>query len=135
MGAKIAIVGTGAVGGYAGAHMAQAGEDVTFIDPWPEHVETMKAKGLKITAICPGFTKTEFGSVAGVQHIMDAEPRAFSQTAEEVVEIAIRANQRGKVVVVPGWHNKLAVGLMRGLPEPIVRAIIGAGSAKYHLGD
>ena len=40
MGHKIAIMGTGAVGGYAGAHMAQAGEDVTFIDPWPEHVET-----------------------------------------------------------------------------------------------
>src|SRR5258708_3155837 len=33
MGRKIAIVGTGAVGGYVGAHMVQAGEDVTFIDP------------------------------------------------------------------------------------------------------
>ena len=39
---KIAIVCTGAVGGYAGAHMVQAGEDVTFIDFWPEHVEHMK---------------------------------------------------------------------------------------------
>ena len=28
--ARIAIIGTGAVGGYAGAHMARAGEDVTF---------------------------------------------------------------------------------------------------------
>ncbi|MBS0642581.1 MAG: 2-dehydropantoate 2-reductase [Acetobacteraceae bacterium] len=51
MGYKIAIMGTGAVGAYAGAHMAQAGEDVTFIDPWPENVETMKAKGLKVTHI------------------------------------------------------------------------------------
>ena len=48
MGYKIAVMGTGAVGAYAGAHMAQAGEDVTFIDPWPENVETMKAKGLKV---------------------------------------------------------------------------------------
>ena len=39
MGRKIAIVGAGAVGGYAGAHMVQAGEDVTFIDPWPEQVK------------------------------------------------------------------------------------------------
>jgi hypothetical protein len=37
-GQGIVIVG-GAVGGYTGAHMAQAGEDVTFIDFWPEHVE------------------------------------------------------------------------------------------------
>jgi 2-dehydropantoate 2-reductase len=55
---RIAIVGTGAVGGYAGAHMAQAGEDVTFIDFWPENVETMRAKGLRITHIrdVPEFT-------------------------------------------------------------------------------
>ena len=49
MGSRIAIMGTGAVGGYAGAHMAQAGEDVTFIDPWPAHVEHMKKHGLRVT--------------------------------------------------------------------------------------
>jgi 2-dehydropantoate 2-reductase len=58
MGARIAIIGTGAVGGYAGAHMAQAGEDVTFVDFWPEHVEEMKANGLKISHVrdVPEFT-------------------------------------------------------------------------------
>src|SRR5262249_38945009 len=49
MGSRIAIVGVGAVGGYAGAHMAQAGEDVTFIDPWPAHVDQMKKGGLRVT--------------------------------------------------------------------------------------
>src|SRR5919107_5208822 len=49
MGKKIVIVGAGAVGGYTGAHMMKAGEDVTFIDGWPEHVETMKRDGLTIT--------------------------------------------------------------------------------------
>ena len=44
-------MGTGAVGAYAGAHMAQAGEDVTFIDPWPANVEAMKAHGLKVSHI------------------------------------------------------------------------------------
>ena len=48
-GKKIAFVGAGAVGGYAGAHMVQAGEDVTFIDPWPEHVEHMRKHGLRVT--------------------------------------------------------------------------------------
>ncbi len=51
MGYKIAFMGTGAVGAYAGAHMAQAGEDVTFIDPWPANVEQMKAHGLKVSHI------------------------------------------------------------------------------------
>lgn len=49
MGARIAIIGTGAVGGYAGAHMARAGEDVLFVDMWPENVEAMRAEGLTIT--------------------------------------------------------------------------------------
>ena len=49
MGKRIAIVGAGAVGGYAGAHMIAAGEDVTFIDPWPAHVEAMRQHGLRVT--------------------------------------------------------------------------------------
>jgi 2-dehydropantoate 2-reductase len=55
---RIAIIGAGAVGGYAGAHMAQAGEDVTFVDMWPEHVEAMRARGLRISHIrdVPEFT-------------------------------------------------------------------------------
>lgn len=49
MGNRIVIVGAGAVGGYTGAHMVKAGEDVTFLDTWPEHVEHMKKHGLKVT--------------------------------------------------------------------------------------
>jgi 2-dehydropantoate 2-reductase len=58
MGHRIAIVGAGAVGGYAGAHMARAGEDVTFVDPWPAHVEAMRRNGLRISHLrdVPEFT-------------------------------------------------------------------------------
>jgi len=94
-----------------------------------------RAKGLRVTAICPGFTLTEFAQVNGTQALMDQAPRRFFQTAEEVVAIAIAANARGKVVVVPGWHNKLAAGLLRYLPESLVGAVIRRGAAKYHLED
>jgi short-subunit dehydrogenase len=90
-----------------------------------------RAKGLKITALCPGSTKTEFTAEAGIDHLMGENPLA--QTAERVVQIAIAANERGRVVVIPGWHNRLAVALMRALPEPLVRAAINAGAAKYRL--
>ena len=92
-----------------------------------------RAAGLKVTAVCPGFTKTEFAAQAGIQEIMERESRLFWQMPEAVVEATIRGNERGKVVVIPGWHNRLAAALLRGLPEPLVRAIIAAGSAKYHL--
>ena len=93
------------------------------------------ARGVKVTAICPGFTKTEFAQQAGVHEIMQGENRRLWQTAEAVVETAIRANEAGRLVVVPGFHNKVAAVLMKTLPEPAVRALIAAGSAKYHLED
>src|ERR1051325_11982419 len=73
MGARIAIVGTGAVGGYAGAHMAKAGEDVTFIDFWPENVEAMRTKGLRISHL---RDVPEFTTPARALHITEL-PRFF----------------------------------------------------------
>jgi 2-dehydropantoate 2-reductase len=58
MGKKIAIVGAGAIGGYCGAWMTLKGEDVTLIDPWPEHVELMKRDGLSVRGLTPAETKT-----------------------------------------------------------------------------
>ena len=73
MGKKIAIVGAGAVGGYAGAHMVQAGEDVTFIDPWPEHVEHMRKHGLRVTH---AMDVPEFSVPVRALHITDAQQLA-----------------------------------------------------------
>src|SRR5580704_12830158 len=53
MGQRIAFMGAGAVGGYVGGHLAHFGYDVTLIDPWPEHVEAVRAEGLDITGLTP----------------------------------------------------------------------------------
>ena len=45
---NIAIVGAGALGGHVGGYLTKNGERVTFIDPWPEHVETMRRDGLTL---------------------------------------------------------------------------------------
>lgn len=91
--------------------------------------------GLNITALCPGSTRTEFAAEAGYQHLMNRSAEAFSQTADQVVDAAIRGNEAGRVIVIPGWQNRLAVALMRGLPELLVRAVINKGAAKYRLKD
>ena len=53
MSKRIVVIGAGAVGGYAGAHMTTAGHDVSLIDPWPGHVERMRAQGLEIHGMTP----------------------------------------------------------------------------------
>jgi 2-dehydropantoate 2-reductase len=67
---KIAIVGAGAVGGYTGAYMVRAGEDVTFVDPWPEHVERMRNNGLHITH---ATEVSEFSIPARALHITEVQ--------------------------------------------------------------
>lgn len=95
----------------------------------------LRDKGVRVTAVCPGFTRTEFAEVNGTQAIMDQAPRRLFQTAAQVAEAAIAANLRGRVVVVPGLHNKIAAALLHYLPEPLVTAVIRQGSAKYLLED
>ena len=45
---KVAVVGAGAVGGWIGGRMTQAGTRVTLVDAWPEHVRAMNTRGLTI---------------------------------------------------------------------------------------
>ena len=92
-----------------------------------------RAKGLKITAICPGFTRTEFADANATAHLMDEAPRFFWQSAEAVVETAIAANEHGRVVVIPGWHNRIAAFVLRHMPQALVSWAVRRGSAKYHL--
>ena len=43
----IAFIGAGAVGGYVGAQLARAGEDVSLIDAWPGHIDAVKRDGMR----------------------------------------------------------------------------------------
>jgi len=51
---KIAIFGTGGVGGYFGGRFAQTGEDVTFIARC-EHLRAIQTKGLKVDSLTGDF--------------------------------------------------------------------------------
>jgi 2-dehydropantoate 2-reductase len=49
---RIGIVGAGAIGSVVGGLLTRAGRDATLIDQWPEHVEAMRAKGLRLSGTC-----------------------------------------------------------------------------------
>lgn len=48
MGKKIAVVGAGAIGSCVTASLTAAGEDVTVVDQWPQHIDAMKQNGVRI---------------------------------------------------------------------------------------
>ena len=65
---KIGIIGAGALGSYVGAFITRAGEDVTFIDMWPEHVETMRKQGLRASG-----SQGDFTVPVNAMHLTDAQ--------------------------------------------------------------
>src|SRR5215831_11981261 len=52
MSTRIGIIGAGAIGCVVGGLLTKAGCDVTLIDQWPEHVEVMKTRGLRLSGTC-----------------------------------------------------------------------------------
>jgi short-subunit dehydrogenase len=91
--------------------------------------------GLKVTAVCPGATLSEFAETAGIPGRERQKAGPGLQTAEAVVATAIAANEAGRVVVIPGWYNRLAVAVMRAMPEALTRATINAGAVRYRPKD
>ncbi len=53
---RIGIIGAGAIGCVVGGLLTKAGQDVTLVDQWPEHIETMKQRGLRLSGTCGEHT-------------------------------------------------------------------------------
>ena len=72
-------------------------------------------EGIRIQALCPGFTHTEFhdaGKMAG----LDAAsiPRTLWMEADRVVSLSLQAlGRKGRTVFIPGWKNRASTWLVR----------------------
>jgi 2-dehydropantoate 2-reductase len=53
---RIGVIGAGAIGCVVGGLLTKAGHDVTLVDQWPEHIETMKQRGLRLSGTCGEHT-------------------------------------------------------------------------------
>jgi len=84
---------------------------------WDEN----RSHGVHVMALCPGVTETNFFAAAG----MDRPPMRTIQTAEEVVETALRALNRKKSTVVSGWTNLFTVEVERIFPRSFVTKVAG----------
>jgi short-subunit dehydrogenase len=89
--------------------------------------EELKPDGVKVTCLCPGPTRTEFGEVAGFGGNGLFERVAMNSA--EVVRAGLKGLDSNRAVVVPGWTNKVTAASTRFAPRSIVRKI--AGAIKY----
>jgi short-subunit dehydrogenase len=84
---------------------------------------------VKVQALCPGFTYTEFHATLGVDRA-NVAPSSLWLEPEFVVEESLKALRKGKLVVVPGWKYKALVALVSKLPTSLRLAFEAAGSTK-----
>jgi short-subunit dehydrogenase len=88
--------------------------------------EEVRGTGVRVLALCPGFTRTEFQSRNN--YTPRNLPEMAWSTPEAVVDEALRALHRGRAVCVPGVHYKALAGLAHLVPRAAVRRIVRIAS-------
>jgi len=83
---KIAIIGTGGVGGYFGAKLAHAGLDVTFLARG-EHLRTIKNKGLSVKSILGDFEVEQLKATDSIKNLAGTDLFIIAVKAWQIKEI------------------------------------------------
>ncbi len=91
--------------------------------------------GVSVTAVCPGFTYSEFHDVTGSRAVVSRMPAWMWLTAEEVARQGLDALERGVPVYVNGRINRLIKTLTDLLPDRLALALVKRQSRRYRLRD
>lgn len=98
------IINLSSVAGFQPvAYMAAYAASKAFVLHFSEALwAEARDHNVTVMALCPGTTSTEFFDVAGVSGWLK---KRRSQTPAQVVKAALKALERGRQYVVPGWSN------------------------------
>lgn len=90
-----------------------------------------RSTGVHVTAVCPGFTYSEFHDVTGTRDKMNRVPSALWLTAPTVAREGYDAVMRGDPVVVNGRAYRFLLWLIGIAPDRLVRAVSGSAGRRY----
>jgi len=81
----------------------------SFLKVFSEALQVeLRGSGVQVHALCPGFTRTEFHDVGDYRGWdKSAIPGILWMTSDRVVELCLKAVKKNKVIIVPGYKNKL----------------------------
>ncbi|WEN13883.1 SDR family oxidoreductase [Rhodanobacter sp. AS-Z3] len=90
-----------------------------------------QSAGVHVSALCPGFTWSEFHDVTGTRDKMDKLPDFMWLTAEEVVRQGIAAVERGDAVYTPGRVNRTIKRAIQLMPDRLAMWLSARESKRY----
>jgi uncharacterized protein len=95
-----------------------------FVTSFSQSVhEEVRGTGVRITALCPGFTRTDFQDRAEID--ISWVPEVLAQTPDQVVDASLRALRRGSAVYVSGIPNKVTAAFAQVTPMAVTRRFSG----------
>jgi uncharacterized protein len=103
---------------YISTYAATKAFDLLFAEGLAEE---MKPYGVRVCALCPGSTESEFSEVAGQSHV--SASMRHRETAEKVARVGLRALAAGKSYVISGAGNYLGVHGQRLVPRRVVTRV------------
>ncbi|MGH8673861.1 MAG: ketopantoate reductase family protein [Burkholderiales bacterium] len=126
MSKRIAIVGAGALGGYVGGTLAHLGHDVTLVDPWPEHVDTIRSRGLELD----GMTPEERFVVKAAKTLHLTEVQSLARQPIDVAMVAVKSYDTAWAtsLIAPYLSPEgFVVSLQNCLNEETIASVVGWG--------
>ena len=90
--------------------------------------------GVNISALCPGFTYSEFHDVNGTRDGVSKLPDWMWMEAEDCAEMAVEACERGRAVFIPGGANKSIAAFAKILSGPVAQNLMAKNSNKIRKG-
>lgn len=91
----------------------------------------VEGRGVHVTAVCPGFTFSEFHDVSGTRDIVNRMPSFMWMNADRVAREGYGAVMAGRPVYVPGRVNTGIAALARLLPHRLVHALNRRAGSRY----
>ena len=108
------------------------GASKTFVIRFSQSLaDEVRAQGVHVTAICPGFTHSEFHDVSGTRSMVRQLPAWMWMDAYTVARRGYDAVMAGEVVSVPGAANRVMAALSKALPERLVLAAVRRNADKF----
>lgn len=105
--------------------MATYAATKAFVTSFSEALaEENRPYGVQILALCPGSTETNFHASAGMDRAMGFKGQ---ETAEQVVETAMRTIGSGRAKVISGWTNWLVASGVNFLPNSLLTRVMARG--------
>jgi short-subunit dehydrogenase len=90
-----------------------------------------EAAGIKVSALCPGFTYSEFHDVTGTRKLVSQLPGWMWMSAEDVVAEGIAAAEAGRAVQVSGRANRMIKALVEVVPQRLANALMRRQSKRF----